>query len=260
MAMNSKVTVITGASSGIGAALAKELGARSHRLVLGARREKELKDVAAHAGTEAVPVVVDVTQRRDIEHLRDVAIEKFGHVDVWVNNAGRGSGKTVMELTEAELDEMIAVNLKSVYYGMQAIVPHFQQRGEGHLINVSSFLGRVPLATYRSAYNAAKAGANMLTANLRMDLRTKYPEIHVSLVLAGFVDTDFHRVAATPFPVKAGTRVGEAVVQSAEEVAKQISSLIEHPAAELYTNPGLRDLTARYYQDVGAFEDRMAQR
>ena len=168
--MNPKVTVITGASSGIGAALAKELGSKGHRLVLGARREKELKEVAAHAGTEAVPVPVDVTRRRDLEHFRDVAIAKFGHVDVWVNNAGRGSGKTVMELTEAELDEMVAVNLKSVYYGMQAIVPHFQQRGEGHLINVSSFLGRVPLATYRSAYNAAKAGANMLTANLRMDL------------------------------------------------------------------------------------------
>lgn len=258
--MNLKVTVITGASSGIGAALAKELGAKGHRLVLGARREKELKEVAAHAGTEAVPVVVDVTRRRDVEHLRDVAIEKFGHVDVWVNNAGRGSGKTVMELTEGELDEIIAVNLKSVYYGMQAIVPHFQQRGEGHLINVSSFLGRVPLATYRSAYNAAKAGANMLTTNLRMDLRMKYPGIHVSLVLAGFVDTEFHKVAGTPFPVKAGTRVGEAVVQSAEEVAKQIASLIEYPVAELYTNPGLRDLTVRYYQDVGAFEERMGQR
>jgi short-subunit dehydrogenase len=258
--MNPKVTVITGASSGIGAALAKELGAGGHRLVLGARREKELKEAAAHAGTEAVPVVVDVTRRRNVEHLRDVAIEKFGHVDVWVNNAGRGSGKTVMELTEAELDEMIAVNLKSVYYGMQVIVSHFQQRSEGHLINVSSFLGRVPLATYRSAYNAAKAGANILTANLRMDLRIKYPRIHVSLVLAGFVDTDFHKVAGTPFPVKAGTRVGEGVVQSAEDVAKQIASLIEHPTPEIYTNPGLRDLTVRYYQDVGAFEERLAQR
>lgn len=228
--------------------------------MLGARRDRELKETAAHAGAEVVPVVVDVTRRRGVEHLRDIAIEKFGHVDVWVNNAGRGSGKTVMELTEAELDEMISVNLKSVYYGMQAIVPHFQKRGEGHLINVSSFLGRVPLATYRSAYNAAKAGANMLTTNLRMDLRTKYPGIHVSLVLAGFVDTDFHKVAGTPFPVKAGNRIGEAVVQSAEEVATQIASLIEHPVAELYTNPGLRELTLRYYQDVGAFEERIAQR
>ncbi|MGD0175907.1 MAG: SDR family NAD(P)-dependent oxidoreductase [Candidatus Bathyarchaeia archaeon] len=251
---------MTGASSGIGAALAKELGSGGHRLVLGARREKELKEVAAHTGTEAVPVVVDVTRREEVERLRDVAIEKFGHVDVWVNNAGRGSGKTVVELTEEELDEMIDVNLKSVFYGMKAIVPYFQKMGEGHLINVSSFLGRVPLATYRSAYNAAKAGANSLTANLRMDLRAKYPKVHVSLVLAGFVDTDFHKVARTPFPVKAGARVGDAIVQSAEEVAKQIASLIDHPTAELYTNPGLRDLTLHYYQDVGVFEEKMGQR
>ncbi len=258
--MNPKVTVITGASSGIGAALAEELGSKGHRLVLGARRGKELKEVAAHAGTEALPVVVDVTRRQDVERLRDAAIERFDHVDVWVNNAGRGSGNTVMELTEEELNEMIDVNLKSVFYGMKAIVPYFQKRGEGHLINVSSFLGRVPLATYRSAYNAAKAAANTLTANLRMDLRMKYPKVHVSLVMAGFVDTDFHKVAGTPFPVKAGTRVEEAVVQSAEEVAGQIASLIEHPVAELYTNPGLRDLAVRYYQDIGAFEERMGQR
>ncbi len=229
-------------------------------MVLAARREKELKEVASHAGPEAVPIVVDVTRRQDVERLRDVAIEKFGYVDVWVNNAGRGSGKTVVELTEEELDEMIDVNLKSVFYGMKAIVPYFEKRGEGHLINVSSFLGRVPLATYRSAYNAAKAGANSLTANLRMDLRAKYPKVHVSLVLAGFVDTDFHKVARTPFPVKAGARVGDAVVQSAEEAAKQIASLIDHPTAELYTNPGLRDLTLHYYQDVGAFEEKMGQR
>ena len=69
--------------------MAKELGSGGHRLVLGARREKELKEVASHTGTEAVPVVVDVTRREEVERLRDVAIEKFGYVDVWVNNAGR---------------------------------------------------------------------------------------------------------------------------------------------------------------------------
>jgi NADP-dependent 3-hydroxy acid dehydrogenase YdfG len=257
--LNQKVIVITGASSGIGAALAKQLGLEGHQLVLGARRERELKEVAAKAGTRVLPVVIDVTKRSDVERLRDMALREFEHVDVWVNNAGRGSGKTVMELTEEELDEMIDVNLKSVFYGMRAIIPHFQERGEGHLINVSSFLGRVPLATYRSAYNAAKGAANNLTANSRMDLRVRYPRIHVSLVLAGFVDTDFHRIAGTPFPVKAGTRVGESMVQSAEEVAGQIASLIEHPVAELYTNPNLRDLAVRYYQDVGAFEENMGR-
>ena len=255
-----KVTVITGASSGIGAALAKNLGSKGHDLVLGARREKELKEVASHAGPTAMTVVADVTRQEDVERLRDVAIKEFDHVDVWVNNAGRAVGKTVMELTEEDFDEMIDVNLRSLFYGMKVIIPHFQKREEVHFINVSSFLGRVPLATYRSAYSAAKAAANILTANLRMDLKAKYPRVQVSLVMAGFVDTDFHRVAKTPFPVKAGGRVGEAVVQSADEVASQIASLIENPVAELYTNPGLRDLALRYYQDVGAFEERMGQR
>jgi short-subunit dehydrogenase len=90
---------------------------------------------------------------------------------------------------------MMSVNLKSVLYGMQAIVPYFQQEGKGHVINVSSFLGRVPLVTFRSIYSAAKAALNVLTANLRMDLQEHYPDIHVSLVMPGMVLTDFHKNA-----------------------------------------------------------------
>src|SRR5467141_3358178 len=209
--MNEKVTVITGASSGIGEALAKQLGAKGHRLVLGARRENELKRVAGGIGSNAIPVTTDVTRRKDVEHLRDVALERFGHVDVWVNNAGRGITKSVMELTDQEFDEIVAVVLKSVFYGMQTIVPHFQERGQGHLINVSSFLGRVPLVSHRSIYSAAKSGVNVLTANIRMDLKEKYPGIHISLVIPGIVDTDFHKVARTPQLPKAGTRVGSLI-------------------------------------------------
>src|SRR2546430_6930770 len=189
--MNEKVTVITGASSGIGEALAKQLGAKGHRLVLGARRENELKRVAGGIGSNAIPVTTDVTRRKDVEHLREVALERFGHVDVWVNNAGRGITKSVMELTDQEFDEIVAVVLKSVFYGMQTIVPHFQERGQGHLINVSSCLGRVPLIPYRSIYSAMKSAVNVLTANLRVDLKAKYPGIHVSTVMPGVVDTDF---------------------------------------------------------------------
>src|SRR5213593_517907 len=193
--MTEKVTVITGASSGIGEALAKHLGAKGHRLVLGARRENELKRVAGGIGSNAIPVRTDVTRRKDVEHLRDIALQRFGHVDIWVNNAGRGITKSVMELTDQEFDEIVAVVLKSVFYGMQTIIPHFQERGQGHLINVSSFLVRVPLTPYRSIYSAAKAGVNVLTANLRMALKTKYPDIHISLVMPGIVDTPFHKVA-----------------------------------------------------------------
>jgi len=258
--MTGKVVVITGASSGIGAALTRQLASQGHQLVIAARRESELKQVAAETGSKATPVVTDVTRRRDLENLRDSALKKHGRIDVWVNNAGRGITKTVMELTDHEFDSIIDVVLKSVFYGTQTIVPHFQERGEGHLINISSFLGRVPLVSNRSIYSAAKSAVNVLTSNLRMDLNGKYPRIKVSLVLPGIVDTDFHRVAGTPMAMKAGSQVGPQTVQSASDVAIQVASLIDHPVAELYTNPALSELTQQYYADVEAFEENMARR
>lgn len=251
--MAAQVVVITGASSGIGAALARKLGERGDKLVLGARRQDQLEQVARPFGQNALAVVTDVTRRADVDRLRDRALNTFGQVDVWVNNAGRGIGKQVLDVTDADFDAIMAVNLKSAFYGMQAIVPYFQQRGQGRLINVSSFLGRVPLATHRSIYNAAKAGLNALTANLRMDLAQDYPGIHISLVMPGLVDTDFptRALGGTPalppgaFPVKP---------QTADEVAGAIVQLIEHPAPELYTNPFNAEMVNRYYQDPAAFE------
>lgn len=99
----------------------------------------------------------------------------------------------------------------------------------------------------------------MLTANLRMDLRAKYPGISVSLVLLGIVDTEFHLVAKTPMAMKAGTRVGAATVLAPEEVATQIAGLIDSPVAELYIPASGAELVKQYYQDVGAFEERMAR-
>ena len=100
---------------------------------------------------------------------------------------------------------------------------------------------------------------NVLTANLRMDLRAKYPGIHVSLVLPGIVDTEFHLVAKTPMPTKAGTRVGAATVLSPEEVATGIAGLMDSPVAELYIPASGAELAKQYYQDVGAFEERMTR-
>ena len=254
-----RVVVVTGASGGIGAALARELGAGGRSLVLAARRGGELRRVAeealARGAPAAVPVETDVTRRRDVERLRDAALEAFGRFDVWVNNAGRGITRPVLELTDEDFDEMMAVNVKSALYGMQAAVPHFVERGEGHLINVSSFLGRVPIATVRSAYNAAKAALNALTANLRMDLRARAPGVHVSLVMPGVVTTDFAsnvRGDASYSPPAVGS-------QSAEDVAARIAGLIERPEPELYTNPTQPEVMRRYFEDVGAFEERMAR-
>src|SRR5436853_7384324 len=196
--MTNEVTVITGASSGIGAALARQLGSKGQQLVLAARRENELREVAKQAGTRALVVPTDVTRRGDVENLRSQALKEYGHVDVWVNNAGRGITKSVLDLTDRDVDEITAVVLKSVLYGMQAIIPHFQERGRGHLINVSSLLGRVPLVSHRSIYSAATSGVNVLTANARMELKGKYPAIHVSLLMPGMRQAAFYRAPNTP--------------------------------------------------------------
>ena len=248
--MPTRTIVITGASGGIGAALAVQLGAKRHRLVLAARRDAELHDVARATNADALVVPTDVTKRADVERLRDRALERFGHVDVWINNAGRGITKPVLELTDEEFDLMMSVNVKSALYGMQAIAPHFKARGGGHIINVSSFLSRVPFATFRSAYNAAKAALNALTANARVDLARTHPGIHVTLVMPGLVATDFQQNAlggSPPIPP-----VTES--QTADEVAAAIAGAIENPAAEIYTNPRQKAVALKYFEDVGAFE------
>ncbi len=253
--MESKVVVITGASSGIGAALAKQLGTEGHKLVLAARREAPLKAVAAESG-DAKAIVTDVTVRADVEALRVFAMKEFGQIDVWINNAGRGIGKRVLELSDDDLDQMMAINVKSALYGMQAVVPHFLQRGEGHLINVSSFLGRVPLASFRSAYSASKAALNVLTANLRMDLAASHPNVHVSIVMPGPVATDFAGSSLHGTPMVPPPRMMS--VQMADDVADIIAGLIEQPRAEVFTSPTLKSMAKKYYEDVSGFESGMA--
>jgi NADP-dependent 3-hydroxy acid dehydrogenase YdfG len=252
-----KVIVITGASSGIGAALAKQLGQAGNSVVLSARREDLLNEVADAAGERALPITADVCRRDDVNRLRDQAVEEFGQVDVWVNNAGRGIGVKVLDLTDEQFDEMVSVNLKSAWYGMQAILPHFMERGQGHLINISSALSRVPFATYRSIYAASKAALNTLTAQTRIDLKRDYPDVHLSTVLPGVVSSDFAASALGGTPAWSGGGGGRVVMQTPDEVAAAIVGLIERPVPELYTLPGGAETMRKYYEDIAAFEAGM---
>jgi short-subunit dehydrogenase len=254
--MANKVTIITGASGGIGAEVARRLGADGHRLVLAARRRSELEAVAAEserAGSpRAIAVPTDVTVRREVDALSDRAIAEFGGYDIWINNAGRGITRSVLDLTDEDVDEMMAVNLKSALYGMQAAARHFMERGSGHIINVSSFLGRLPLALHRSAYNAAKAALNALTANLRGEMRARAPGVQVTLVMPGMVATEFgiNVVNAAPdAAIYSGPHV-----QTVQQVADIVANVIEHPVAEVYTSPSSADMARKYFADVEAFE------
>jgi NADP-dependent 3-hydroxy acid dehydrogenase YdfG len=250
--MKDKVIVITGASSGIGATLAELAAKKGARVVLVARRERELGEVASRAGADALPVVADVTRRADVERAAQAAVDRFGQIDVWVNNAGRGITRMVSQLTDADLDEMMTVNVKSVLYGMQAVLPHFRKRGRGHIINVSSLLGRVPMAPFRSAYSASKHAMNALSANLRMELHTTDPGIIVSVVHPGVVATEF------------GTRALHGGVDSrtipnaqpVEAVAEVIAGVIDDPRADVYTLPAGKQMVVGYFSadDMAAVE------
>jgi NADP-dependent 3-hydroxy acid dehydrogenase YdfG len=238
-----KVVVITGASAGIGAALARVVGRGGGRAVLVARREKELHEVAAEAGAQALPIVADVTRRTDVERVVATALGACGQIDVWVNNAGRGITRFVSELTDQDFDDMMLVNVKSALYGMQAVLPHFRARGRGQIINVSSLLGRVPMAPFRSAYSAAKHALNALSANLRMELSAQHPGIVVSVVHPGIVATDFGLRSLHGGPDSRALPN----TQTAEEVAEVIAGCILRPRADVYTRPGAQQMVVGYF-------------
>lgn len=251
--MKDKVIVITGASAGIGAAVAQEVARRGCRgVVLASRRMDELQKVASTLGSAAISMRADVTRREDNEKLLEIATMKFGSVDVWINNAGRAISRMVSQLTDEDIDEMVTVNVKSVIYGIQAALPHFKSQKHGHIITISSGLSRFPFAPQRSAYSASKAAVNMLMASLRVELRDEYPEIHTTTVLPGVVATEFG-VNALHGGVD-NRRLPNA--QPVEEVASVIADAIDHPIAEVYTRPQMRELAARYFaaEDVSVIE------
>jgi len=246
--MSDKVVVITGASGGIGAALARRLASRGTSLVLVARRRLELEAVAAECGDRALAVVADVTRRDQVRRVVEQSIAGFGHVDVWINNAGQGISRPPSQLTDEDVDEMVRINVKSVLYGMQEILPHFRERGAGQVINVSSMLGRIPFAVIRSAYCGAKHFVNALTAMMRAEVQETHPGIQFTLVSPGVVRTDFGLSAMHGGP-DSRSFPGS---QSAEEAAEVIAGAIESRAPDVYTNAGSKARVAGYYASLGA--------
>ena len=245
--MDGKVVVITGASGGIGAALAELLAGGGASVVLVARREEALRAVATRCGERACPVVADMTRRADVRRVVESALARFGRIDVWVNNVGQGITRPPSQLTDEDIDEIMRVNVKSALYGMQEVLSHFKARETGHIINVSSMLGRIPFAVIRAAYNGAKHFLNALTANVREEVQQTHPGIQVSLVSPGVVRTDFGLNALHGGPDS--RQFPES--QSAEEVAAVIAGVIESRRPDVYTRPGARERVAGYYASLG---------
>ena len=243
MSLEDKVVVVTGASGGIGRALAIELHRRGATVVLVARRRKELEALQGELGSRATVAVGDVTKRAEVEAALATAVSAYGHVDVWVNNAGRGISVNPEALTDDDLDTMITDNVKSALYGMQASLKHFRSRGTGQIVNVSSMLSRTPYVAIRSAYSAAKAALNSLTESLRVQIRESAPGVVVTLVLPGPVATDFGSNARGGGPDSRAL----AGAQTAEEVAVVIADAIRDRKREVYTHPSYAGRVAEYF-------------
>lgn len=245
--MSTRVIVITGASSGIGAATAEILAARGDAVVLVARRREALESVAARCHGRALVVVADMTVRADVERVVASTLEHFGHIDVWINNAGQGISRMPSELTDDDIDAVMRANVKSALYGMQATLPHFTARGTGHVINVSSMLGRVPFAIIRSAYSGSKHFLNALTMMFRAEVQAKHPGIQFSIVSPGVVRTDFGLNAIHGGPDSRSFPDS----QSAEEVAEVIARVIDTRAPDVYTKPTAKAQIDAYYLVLG---------
>lgn len=141
-----KVVIITGASSGIGEATAKELASRGAKLVLAARREdrlKKLQEEIKNSGGQAIYKVTDVTSYEQMEELAAYALKEFGKIDVLINNAGIMPHSFLYKKKVDDWNRMIDVNIKGVLYGIAAVLPSMRERKEGHIINVSSVAGHV---------------------------------------------------------------------------------------------------------------------
>lgn len=234
-----KVALVTGASSGIGAATAKALAREGVRVGLLARRAERLDAVAEairQTGGHALVCPADVTDAAAVDEAVQRLLGAWGRIDLLVNNAGRGMAAPFQTTTVEELRALLEVNLISVFTATRAVLPGMLKAGSGHVINVSSIVGRRGIP-YRSAYSATKFALVGLTESLRVEL--KRTGIHVSLVYPIYTETEFHDVG-----VQRAAPIHRGPVQSAEQVARAIVRCAQHPRPEVYPFRPARILAA----------------
>lgn len=240
-----KVVVITGASSGLGEAAARLLAEKGAKLVLGARRKERIDALAqeiAASGGSAEAVATDVTVRSDVEALVATAVDRFGRVDVMINNAGVMLVSPVERLKVEDWDRMIDVNIKGVLYGIAAVLPVMQRQKSGHLINVSSVAGHKVRPT-SAIYSATKHAVRALSEGVRQELKAY--KIRSTIISPGAVATelvdriteDDIREAAQPIlkmaiPADSFARCVAFAISQPEDV--DINEILFRPTAQEY--------------------------
>lgn len=256
MTLSGRVAAITGASSGIGLACAKHLAREGVAVVLGARRVSLLEATAGQiraAGGRAAIVQMDVTREADVQALVGMATREFGRLDVMICNAGFGYYGPIDETPSDVMQRMMDVNYLGTFYGAKAALPIFRQQNSGHLIFMSSIVGRrgVPLMGGYTATKAAQAG---LAESMRAEFSGS--PIHVTCVYPISTPTEFIDAMARDFGHKIS---GLGPTQSVDEVARAIVKCIHRPRPELYPKPISRGLTLLNALAPG-FTDRFVRR
>lgn len=221
-----KVVVITGASSGIGRELARVFAREGARVVIAARRGDRLRDLASEIernGGECLAVPTDVADREAVRRLLDAALERFGTVDVWINNAGSGLLGPVEQTTPEEMRQLWEVNYMGVFHGSQLALSVMRRQGSGHILNVSSLAGRFALPL-SAGYSAAKAAVTAFTDALAVELAGS--GIHVTSLWVGLTDTEFGEAQVKKMEWRPTTMGPSA---SAESVARRILRCVQRP-------------------------------
>jgi NAD(P)-dependent dehydrogenase (short-subunit alcohol dehydrogenase family) len=255
--LSGRVAAITGASSGIGLACARQLAAAGVKVVLGARRtdmlDRAVGEIGA-AGGKAEAVTMDVTREADVAALVSTAQRSFGRLDIMICNAGFGYYGTVEDTPPDVMQRMMDVNFMGTYYGTRAALPVFRTQGHGHLIFVSSIVGRRGIAQM-SGYSATKAAQ----AGFCESLRTEFAGtgIHVSIVYPVSTETEFRTAMERDY---GHTVSGLGPKQSVDDVAASIVGCVRRPVPEVYPHrlskaltivnavaPGFTDTLVRKY-------------
>lgn len=190
--MNEKVIVITGASSGIGEAVAQTLVKKGHNVVIAARREEKLKQITQELKDEkgnVAYVVTDVTNRSDVDDLAKQTLNMFGRIDVWVNNAGIMALSNLDSGRVDEWDQMIDINIKGVLYGINSALPSMRKQNSGQFINISSVSGHKTGAG-SAVYAATKFGVRAISETLREEEALANSNIRVTTISPGAIDTE----------------------------------------------------------------------
>ena len=229
--MKSKVVVVTGASSGIGEACAKLLAQQGHKIVMCARREERLKEIASsirEKGGEAVYLKADVASIMQMEETAQAALKEFGRIDVWINNAGLMPVSEIIKDKVEEWDRMVDVNIKGVLYGIHACLKIMREQEEGHIINMGSVAGHVSNPA-SAVYSATKFAVRALSDALRKEEAQAKSGVRVTLIAPGAVDTELLSTITDPDALKSTGEFYASTAICAQDVAKCVDFAINMP-------------------------------